>query len=159
MINFKADLALQAIEDERVTASMGIPTMFQNMLSEMRSRTWNVDSLRHVQYGGSPTAQSVTLELMEALGCSLLQCYGRTEELAITFLSPEDHVQAAAGVNAHRLQSCGREAWLTKVRLIDANQRCHSPRQRGCRRDHRQVSREHGGVPWPAGPDVRGNLG
>jgi acyl-CoA synthetase (AMP-forming)/AMP-acid ligase II len=121
IINFKADLALQAIEDERVTASMGIPTMFQNMLSEMRSRTWNVDSLRHVQYGGSPTAQSVALELMEALGCSLLQCYGRTEELAITFLSPEDHVQAAAGVNAHRLQSCGREAWLTKVRLIDAN--------------------------------------
>jgi acyl-CoA synthetase (AMP-forming)/AMP-acid ligase II len=122
VINFKAELALQAIEEERITASMGIPTMFQNMLSEMRSRNWNVDSLRHVQYGGSPTAQSVTLELMDALGCSLLQCYGRTEELAITFLSPEDHVQAAAGVNAHRLQSCGREAWLTKVRLIDANQ-------------------------------------
>jgi acyl-CoA synthetase (AMP-forming)/AMP-acid ligase II len=122
MINFKAELALQAIEAERVTASMGIPTMFQNMLSEMRSRTWDVNSLRHVQYGGSPTAQSVTLELMEALGCSLLQCYGRTEELAITFLSPEDHVQAAAGVNPQRLQSCGREAWLTKVRLIDANQ-------------------------------------
>ena len=121
MINFTAQLALQAIEDERITASMGIPTMFQNMLSEMRSRSWNVDSLRHVQYGGSPTAQSVTLELMEALGCSLLQCYGRTEELAITFLSPQDHVDAAAGVNPHRLQSCGREAWLTRVRLLDAN--------------------------------------
>jgi acyl-CoA synthetase (AMP-forming)/AMP-acid ligase II len=121
LINFKAELALQAIESERITASMGIPTMFQYMLTEMRARTWNVDSLRHVQYGGSPTAQSVTLELLDALGCSLLQCYGRTEELAITFLSPEDHVQAAAGVNAHRLRSCGREAWLTEVRLLDAD--------------------------------------
>jgi len=121
MVNFKAETALHAIEDERITASMGIPIMFQSMLSVMKDGRWKVDSLSHVQYGGSPIAESVTLEMMEALRCKLLQCYGRTEELAITFLSPEDHMRAAQGIDRHRLQSCGRPAWLTRLRLIDAD--------------------------------------
>jgi acyl-CoA synthetase (AMP-forming)/AMP-acid ligase II len=121
VVNFKAELVLHAIEDESVTASMGIPTMFQNMLAAMGGGSWRMDTMRHVQYGGSPTAESVTRELIEALGCSLLQCYGRTEELAITFLSPADHVDAINGINTHRLQSCGRPAWLSRVELLDAD--------------------------------------
>ncbi|MBS1678849.1 MAG: AMP-binding protein [Actinobacteria bacterium] len=121
IVNFKADLVLHAIEDEGVTASMGIPTMFQNMLAAMGAGSPRMDTLRHVQYGGSPTAESVTRELIEALGCDLLQCYGRTEELAITFLSPRDHLDAINGINPHRLQSCGRPAWLSRVELLDAD--------------------------------------
>ncbi len=121
ILNFKPEVVLHAIEDERVTASMGIPTMFQNMLAAMGGGSWRMDSMRHVQYGGSPIAESVTRELMEALDCSLLQCYGRTEELAITFLSPQDHVDAVNGIHPERLQSCGREAWLTRLKLLDAD--------------------------------------
>jgi acyl-CoA synthetase (AMP-forming)/AMP-acid ligase II len=121
IVNFKADLVLHAIEDEGVTASMGIPTMFQNMLAAMGEGGPSMATLRHVQYGGSPTAESVTRELIEALGCNLLQCYGRTEELAVTFLSPQDHLDAINGINAHRLQSCGRPAWLSRVELLDAD--------------------------------------
>jgi acyl-CoA synthetase (AMP-forming)/AMP-acid ligase II len=121
IVNFKAELVLHAIEEEQVTASMGIPTMFQNMLAAISGGGWDMGSLRHVQYGGSPTAESVTRELIEALGCNLLQCYGRTEELAITFLSPQDHLDAINGINTHRLQSCGRPAWLSRVELLDAD--------------------------------------
>ena len=121
MVNFKAEVALQAMEEERITASMGIPIMFQSMLAAMRERSYDLSALSHVQYGGSPIAESVTLEMIEALGCRLLQCYGRTEELAITFLSPEDHFRAARGIDRHRLASCGRPAWLTRVRLLDAD--------------------------------------
>jgi len=127
IVNFKADVVLDAIEAESVTATMGIPTMFQNMLAAMRSGSWRVDTLRHVQYGGSPTAESVTRELLDTLGCSLVQCYGRTEELAISFLSPQDHVDAVNGINSHRLQSSGRPAWLTRVRLLDADDNVISP--------------------------------
>ena len=123
IVNFKADLVLHAIEDEAVTATMGIPTMYQNMLAAMGGGGPSMASLRHVQYGGSPTAESVTRELLDALGCRLLQCYGRTEELAITFLSPQDHVDAVNGINPHRLESCGREAWLSRVELLDADDR------------------------------------
>lgn len=118
IVNFKPEVALAAIQEERVTASMGIPTMYQNMIPLLQAGGWDVGSLRNLQYGGSPTARNVVYELMELFGCGLIQCYGRTEELAITFLSQEDHVLAARGDWPERLDSVGREAWFTQVRLL-----------------------------------------
>jgi acyl-CoA synthetase (AMP-forming)/AMP-acid ligase II len=119
MVNFKPELALKVIQEERITASMGIPTMFQNMIPLLSRGDYDVSSLRNIQYGGSPISQTVVRELMDLLGCGLLQCYGRTEELAISFLSQEDHVRAVADIHPERLSSCGREAWLTRVVLLD----------------------------------------
>lgn len=119
LVNFKPEVALDAIEEHRVTASMGIPTMFQNMIPLLERGDRDISSLRNVQYGGSPTAENVVLLLMRLLGCSLIQCYGRTEELAITFLSADDHRDAARGIHPERLRSSGREAWLTRVLLVD----------------------------------------
>ena len=120
VVNFKPELALQCIEECRITASMGIPTMYQNMLALMERGSWRLDCLRNLQYGGSPIDGSVIRSMHDAFGCSLIQCYGRTEELAITFLSQEDHVRAMKGADTHRLESCGRESWLARVMLIDA---------------------------------------
>jgi long-chain acyl-CoA synthetase len=119
MVNFKPETVLSAIAEERVTASMGIPTMFQMMIPLLDAGGWDVSSLRNVQYGGSPIAKSVVRELIDLLGCGLIQCYGRTEELAITFLSQEDHIRAVQDIHPERLESCGREAWLTSVALVD----------------------------------------
>jgi long-chain acyl-CoA synthetase len=119
MVNYKPEVALAAIQEERVTASMGIPTMFQTMIPLLSGGDWDVSSLRNVQYGGSPIAKTVVRELIELLGCGLIQCYGRTEELAITFLSQEDHTRAVRDIFPERLESCGREAWLTRVVLVD----------------------------------------
>jgi acyl-CoA synthetase (AMP-forming)/AMP-acid ligase II len=118
IVNFKPEVALAAIQEERVTASMGIPTMYQNMIPLLQAGGWDVSSLRNLQYGGSPTARNVVFELMELFGCGLIQCYGRTEELAITFLSQEDHVLAARGDRPERLDTVGREAWFTRIRLL-----------------------------------------
>lgn len=122
IVNFKPEQALEAIQEHRVTASMGIPTMFQNMIPLLQGGDWDVSSLRNVQYGGSPIAENVVHDLMQLLGCSLIQCYGRTEELAITFLTADDHRAAVSGIHPERLQSCGREAWLTRVLLVDPNE-------------------------------------
>ncbi len=123
MVNFKPEVALKCIEQRKITASMGIPTMYQNMLARIGSGHWNLSSLRNLQYGGSPIGLTVIKEMIDRFGCSLIQCYGRTEELAITFLSQEDHMSAINGINSHRLESCGREAWLARVMLIDPDGR------------------------------------
>jgi long-chain acyl-CoA synthetase len=61
--------------------------MSQDMIPPLSRGDFDVSSLRNIQYGGSPIAQAVVRELLDLLGCGLLlQCYGRTEELAITFL-------------------------------------------------------------------------
>jgi len=80
-----------------------------------------LENLRNLQYGGSPIAPSVIRSMVESFHCALIQCYGRTEELAITFLSQEDHDRAMRGIDAQRLESCGRESWLARVMLIDAS--------------------------------------
>src|SRR5699024_2073439 len=43
------------------------------------------------------------------------------EGTTMAFLSQEDHMNAVRGVHAERLSSCGREGFVTTIRLIDPN--------------------------------------
>ena len=113
---FEPRTALEVIEAERVTASLAFPPMINYMLREADGRRLDLASLRNVQYGGGPIASRVIVEMMELLGCGVIQCYGSTEHVAVTFLSQEDHVRGLADPAV--LRSCGREAYLTEVRLV-----------------------------------------
>jgi acyl-CoA synthetase (AMP-forming)/AMP-acid ligase II len=115
---FEPRLTLEAIETERVTASLAFPAMMNYLLTEADS--FDLTSLRNVQYGGGPMAPRVIRSMAETLRCGLIQCYGSTEHVGVTFLSQEDHRDAIANGDERRLTSCGREAHLTRVRLIDA---------------------------------------
>jgi long-chain acyl-CoA synthetase len=116
---FEPELSLRTIEVERVTASLAFPAMLNYILAVAQSGGFDLSSLRNLQYGGGPMAPEVILATMDALPCSLIQNYGSSEHVGVTFLSQEDHLQARAGDNVHRLGSCGREALLTRVALLD----------------------------------------
>ena len=60
--------------------------------------------------------------------CTLIQGYGQTEGTTMCFLSQEDHRDAVNGVHPERLQSCGREGFVTSR----AGRRRRRPRR--CRR-------------------------
>lgn len=115
---FEPRPALEAIERERVTASLIFPAMINHLLAATGDGGFDLASLRNVQYGGGPLALRVILELLDTLPCTLIQCYGSSEHLAVTFLSQEDHLAARRAGDEHRLASCGREAFLTRVRLL-----------------------------------------
>ena len=58
-------------------------------------------------------------EVLSKLPCQIIQGYGQTEG-TMTFLSQEDHIKAAIeGVNEERLKSCGREGFVTSVKVVD----------------------------------------
>jgi acyl-CoA synthetase (AMP-forming)/AMP-acid ligase II len=118
---FEPELSLRTIEAERVTASLAFPAMLNYILAVAQSGAFDLASLRNLQYGGGPMAPEVILATMDALPCSLIQNYGSSEHVGVTFLSQEDHRDARAGRNVHRLGSCGREALLTRVALLDAD--------------------------------------
>jgi long-chain acyl-CoA synthetase len=62
----------------------------------------------------------VIAEALDAFPCTLIQGYGQTEGTTMTFLSQEDHVHAIRdGVRVERLRSCGREGFITSVRIVD----------------------------------------
>ena len=62
----------------------------------------------------------VIAEALSAFPCTLLQGYGQTEGTTMTFLSQEDHIRAIRdGHRTERLRSCGREGFITTVRIVD----------------------------------------
>lgn len=119
LINFEAKLALEIIERERVSSFLGITTMLNWMMAVDGFENYDLSSLRNIQYGGGPMPASIVKLALEKFPCTLIQGYGQTEGMTMTFLSQEDHYRAVNGVHAERLASCGREGFVTEVRLLN----------------------------------------
>lgn len=120
LINFEAKLALEVIQEERVSAFLGITTMLNWMMAVENFSSYDITSLRNIQYGGGPMPATVVKAALDSFPCTLIQGYGQTEGMTMAFLSQEDHRDAVAGVHPERLSSCGREGFVTTVRLLDA---------------------------------------
>ena len=119
LINFAARLALEVIERERVSAFLGITTMLNWMMADEDFERFDISSLRNIQYGGGPMPATVVKAALDKFPCTLIQGYGQTEGMTMTFLSQEDHHKAVNGDHAERLSSCGREGFVTRVQLVD----------------------------------------
>jgi len=119
LVNFEARQALQIIERERVSAFLGITTMLNWMMAVEDFADFDISSLRNIQYGGGPMPATVVKAALENFPCTLIQGYGQTEGMTMTFLSQEDHNDAVNGVHPERLSSCGREGFVTRVQVVD----------------------------------------
>ena len=119
LMNFAAEQALQIIEAERVSAFLGITTMLNWMMAVDGFERYDISSLRNIQYGGGPMPGTVVKAALESFPCTLIQGYGQTEGMTMTFLSQEDHAAAVAGEHAERLNSCGRQGFVTEVAVVD----------------------------------------
>lgn len=121
LINFEAKLALDVIQEEHVSAFLGITTMLNWMMAVENFSSYDISSLRNIQYGGGPMPATVVKAALDSFPCTLIQGYGQTEGMTMTFLSQEDHNDAIAGIHPERLSSCGREGFVSTVRLVDAD--------------------------------------
>ncbi len=121
LMNFEAKEALEIIQAERVSAFLGITTMLNWMMAVEDFDSYDLSSLRNIQYGGGPMPASVVKAALDKFPCTLIQGYGQTEGMTMTFLSQEDHHDAVNGNRAERLNSCGREGFVTRIRVVDEN--------------------------------------
>ncbi|MFK7977833.1 MAG: AMP-binding protein [Halioglobus sp.] len=119
LINFEARLALETIQAEKVSAFLGITTMLNWMMADEKFAEFDLSSLRNIQYGGGPMPRSVVSAALAAFPCTIIQGYGQTEGMTMSFLSQEDHQRALAGDHEERLASCGREGFVTDIKLAD----------------------------------------
>ncbi len=119
LINFEAKLALEVIEKERVSTFLGITTMLNWMMAVDNFPDYDLSSLRNIQYGGGPMPHSVVKAALDAFPCTIIQGYGQTEGMTMSFLSQEDHLRAVAGERPERLGSCGREGFMTVIKIVD----------------------------------------
>ena len=121
LINFDATLALQVIQREGVTSFLGVTTMLNWMMAVDDFDSYDLSSLRNIQYGGGPMPRNVVAAALEAFPCTLIQGYGQTEGMTMSFLAQEDHQQALTGDRPERLSSCGREGFVTTIKLVDSD--------------------------------------
>jgi acyl-CoA synthetase (AMP-forming)/AMP-acid ligase II len=120
LMNFDAKLAMELIEAEHVSAFLGVTTMINWMMAVDNFSSYDISSLRNFQYGGGPMPSRVIQEAMDTFPCTMIQGYGQTEGTTMTFLSQEDHIRAIRdGDHPERLRSCGREGFVTTLRVVD----------------------------------------
>ena len=122
LMNFDATLAMELIQRERVSAFLGVTTMLNWMMAVPDFESYDVSSLRNIQYGGGPMPSAVIEQAMNAFPCTLIQGYGQTEGTTMSFLLQDDHERAIRdGSHRERLTSCGREGFVTSIRVVDTD--------------------------------------
>jgi acyl-CoA synthetase (AMP-forming)/AMP-acid ligase II len=112
---FSPVAVLQAIQDYRITDTVVVPAMLQLLVDAPDFGDYDLSSLRHIGYGGSPISEALLLRAQAALpGVTFCQAYGQTELSPITtLLLPEEH-QAGS----QRLRSAGRAVPHAEIAVL-----------------------------------------
>lgn len=89
---FKAQAVLSAIEKEKVTATILVPTMLHALLNEPALSDCDFSSLRLLITAGSPIAPESVRRVVSTFACEYVQLYGMTETSPFLTLSlPKSH--------------------------------------------------------------------
>ncbi|WP_329048406.1 fatty-acid--CoA ligase FadD8 [Amycolatopsis sp. NBC_01488] len=106
---------LRIIEEERITATMLVPTMLYALMDHPDSRTRDLSSLQTVYYGAASINPVRLREAIDRFGPIFAQYYGQSEApMAISYLAKGDHDDA-------RLSSCGRPSAFLRTALLDTD--------------------------------------
>lgn len=103
-----------AIETEKVTHIVTVPTILHNMLEEGSFDKFDFSSLRKIYYGGSAISLTDLERILKRLPkVEFFQGYGQTESAQLTVLRPEYH--------RTKFGRTGRPHLLVDLRVVDEN--------------------------------------
>jgi fatty-acyl-CoA synthase len=103
---------LKTIEEQRITATMLVPSMIYALMDHPDSHTRDLSSLQTVYYGASAMNPVRLAEAIERFGPIFAQYYGQSEApMVIAYLAKGDH-------DEKRLMSCGRPTLFARTALL-----------------------------------------
>ena len=103
---------LRVIEEQKITATMLVPSMIYALMDHPDSHTRDLSSLETVYYGASAMNPVRLAEAIRRFGPIFAQYYGQSEApMVITYLAKKDH-------DEKRLTSCGRPTLFARVALL-----------------------------------------
>jgi len=76
---WNVDEALEEIHRNRVTLTIGVPTMGIMMLQHPNLKKFDTSSLRTMMLGGAPLPVEMARQIIKEMGCNLSSGYGMTE--------------------------------------------------------------------------------
>jgi len=111
---------LKTIEKEKCTKVLLVPTLIGWIMSEENLNTFDLSSLKAIQYAGSPMPLKLLKKCINKFGNIFIQGYGLTEAAPmLTTLNPEDHI--LEGPKTKLLSSVGKEGVVVEVKIVDEN--------------------------------------
>jgi long-chain acyl-CoA synthetase len=112
---FDPAVALDLIEAEACTATLGVPTMLSALAEEQLARPRDTSSMRWIAHGGSPIASEVLRRVHLAIpSAELIEVYGATELSPLaTVLRREESL-----IETERVRSCGQPLPGVEVRIV-----------------------------------------
>lgn len=117
---FRAEIALDTIEKEKVTVVKTVPTVLVRLVAHPDIRKRNLHSVRTIIYGASPMPIEPLKQAIQIFGPVFIQNYGQTEApMNICLLRKEDHVTEGETEKTARLASVGRPYTLVEVRVVN----------------------------------------
>jgi long-chain acyl-CoA synthetase len=112
---FDPAAALDTIAAERVTMTLGVPTMIAALAEEQLAHPRQVGSLRSLSHGGSPIATEVVRRAHVAFpGAELVHAYGATETAPLVTLLRHEETLIESAV----ARSCGQGVAGVDVRVF-----------------------------------------
>nr|WP_249158066.1 long-chain fatty acid--CoA ligase [Bradyrhizobium jicamae] len=118
---FTPDGVAAAIQKERVTDVLLVPTMIQMFVDHPSLGNYDLSSLKGIAYGASVISDAVLMRAMKALPhVQFTQAYGMTELSPIaTILHWKEHIGDGRAKGRHR--GAGRVTFGCEVRIVDAD--------------------------------------
>jgi long-chain acyl-CoA synthetase len=112
---------LAAIQREKVTHSLLVPTMINMLVNSPGLADCDFSTLKQITYGASPMPDALLRRAVETLpGVRFLHAYGMTEAAPlVTALDPR--YSTLEGSYAGKTKSCGQAALMVEVRIADPN--------------------------------------
>jgi long-chain acyl-CoA synthetase len=102
-----------AVQREGVTHTVLVPTMINMLTQSPELQKYDLATLQHLGYGGSPMAPELVHRTRQVLPkVKLVQVYGLSEAGFLTGLKDDEHTE-------DKLTSCGRPCMGIDVRVVD----------------------------------------
>jgi len=113
---FDPDVAMEAVEREKISMVGGVPTILWRILESPNFGKWDLSTVSRISYGGAPASPDLVKEIHRAFPRakrSLTNAYGLTETASVaTYNSGRDY--------AERPTSAGRPVPTVELRIVQS---------------------------------------
>lgn len=120
--NLDGESLVRLIDSEKVTISLGVPTIWMGLLAALKSTGIKPDSMKRTVVGGSALPPSMIRDFREKYGVELIHAWGMTETSPLGTLNQmlEKHSGLSESEKFKLREGQGRPPWGVDVRIVDS---------------------------------------
>jgi fatty-acyl-CoA synthase len=121
-VDFSTMLGL--IEEEKITKILGVPTIFNGLLSDPNLKKHDLSSLKEVIIGGAPSSLALIENLETELGCKAIVGYGLTETSPFGVIArPKPHLKLDISTRQATQVKTGLPLVGVRIRVVDEDRK------------------------------------